>query len=40
MDRTGENTAWYTASAVEATAEIGSRARDLIRRRLLSILKP
>jgi creatinine amidohydrolase/Fe(II)-dependent formamide hydrolase-like protein len=40
MDRTAENTAWYTASAVEATAEIGSRARDLIRRRLLSILKP
>jgi creatinine amidohydrolase len=32
MGRTTENTAWYTASAVEASAELGNRARELIRK--------
>jgi creatinine amidohydrolase/Fe(II)-dependent formamide hydrolase-like protein len=30
MARTGENRAWYTASAGEATAELGRKGRDLI----------
>jgi creatinine amidohydrolase len=40
MERTAANTAWYTASAMEASVELGNRARDLIRKRMVSILKP
>lgn len=38
--RIGDNTAWYTRSSADASAELGAKAHDLIRARLLSILKP
>ncbi len=37
--RIGDNTAWYTRTAADASAELGAKARDLIRARLLSILR-
>lgn len=39
MSRMGENTGWYTASAGDASAELGERGVALVRERMLSILR-
>lgn len=38
-ERIGENTAWYTASAAEASADLGRKGRDLILAHMLAVLK-
>lgn len=38
MGKVGDNTAWYTASARDASAELGARGRDLILARLRTLL--
>ena len=38
MARFGENTGWYTASARDASAELGRKGRDLILERLRGLL--
>jgi creatinine amidohydrolase len=37
--RYGDNTAWYTASATDASAELGGKGRDLILAHLRSLLR-
>jgi creatinine amidohydrolase/Fe(II)-dependent formamide hydrolase-like protein len=39
LERTGENTFWYTETAKDSSAQFGMKARDLIAERLLSILR-
>jgi creatinine amidohydrolase len=39
MSRHGDNTSWYTETAGQASAELGTKGRDLILARLLNILK-
>ncbi|MEW9806525.1 creatininase family protein [Mesorhizobium sp. ZMM04-5] len=39
MARLAENKGWYTATAKDASAELGARGRDLILARLLTLLK-
>ena len=38
MAKVGDNTGWYTATAKDASAELGERGRDLILARLRSLL--
>jgi creatinine amidohydrolase/Fe(II)-dependent formamide hydrolase-like protein len=39
MDRFGENQGWYTATARDASAELGRRGRDLVLEHMRSVLK-
>jgi creatinine amidohydrolase/Fe(II)-dependent formamide hydrolase-like protein len=39
MARVGENKGWYTASARDASAELGKKGRDMILQRLRKLLK-
>lgn len=39
MDRVGDNTGWYAATAKDASAEIGQRGRDLVLRHMRSVLR-
>jgi creatinine amidohydrolase/Fe(II)-dependent formamide hydrolase-like protein len=39
MDRLDDNGAWYTATAKDASAELGARGRDLILARLRALLR-
>jgi creatinine amidohydrolase len=38
MDRVGENKGWYTATAKDASAELGGKGRDMILERLRGLL--
>ena len=40
MGRVGDNTGWYTATAPDASAELGQKGRDLILARLRKLLGP
>jgi len=40
MGRAGDNTGWYTATAPDASAELGQKGRDLILARLRKLLGP
>ena len=40
MNRLGDNTGWYTASAAQASRETGEKGREMIRARLMALLRP